>query len=559
MIATHYNLTAEVTISGIEIRFDYSARIIAEIKNLPPDQRFWNNIKKCWVIAASNYAFADKLVKKYGAPQAEIKNNVEQVYEIPPMPELTVEIPIKRKLYPFQAQGVAYCLEKEKVIIGDQPGLGKTSQAIATIVAKDAFPCLIICPASLKINWTREWHTVAGMKSVILQSDIKETWPLFYKSGMAKVFIVNYESLKKYFVKQINNEKGKPIKLADIVFKENVNLFKSVIIDEIHRCKDAGAQWSKFTRGLTREKSIILGLTGTPLVNVPKDLVSQLGIIGRLQEFGGHKYFMDRYCGGSAGRGATDLKYLNYKLNTTCFYQRKKKDVLHELPDKVRQIVYCNISNRREYNDALNNLAAYLKEYKQKTDKEIQKSLRGEIMVLIGVCKDISARGKMEEVQEQIDEVIDAGEKIVVFIHQKVIAASLRAYYPHAVTVTGGDSGEERQANIDKFQNDPNCKLIICSIKAAGVGITLTAASRVLFVELPWHAADVEQCEDRCHRIGQKDSVQCTYVLGKDTIDEQIYEIIERKRAIASTVTGTEDETNTEIIDKLADSLFSVK
>ena len=259
---------------------------------------------------------------------------------------------------------------------------------------------------------------------------------------------------------------------------------------------------------------------------------------------------MDRYCGGNGG-GAFNLKELNYKLATTCFFQRQKKDVLQDLPDKMRNIVLCDITTRKEYNDAINDLSDYLKEYRNATDAQVERSMRGEIMVRIGVCKNISARGKLNEVFEYVDEVTEAGEKVVVFIHQKEIALKLLERYPQAVSVRGDDKMEQRQTAIDKFQNNPKTNVIVCSIKAAGVGITLTASSRVAFVELPWHPADCDQCEDRCHRIGQKDSVQVTYFLGGDTIDEHIYDIIEKKRKVANEITGTEDSVQREIIDKI--------
>jgi SWI/SNF-related matrix-associated actin-dependent regulator 1 of chromatin subfamily A len=387
---------------------------------------------------------------------------------------------------------------------------------------------------------------------------VKNTWHQYYRVGMIKVFIVNYESLKKYFVESIDKGDDEALRLNHIRFKENINVFKAVIGDELHRCKDGKTQQTKFMMGISRGKDYILGLTGTPVVNKPKDLVSQLHIINRLGDLGGYKYFMNRYCGGN-GTGAFNLEELNYKLSTNCFFRRQKKEVLQELPDKMRQIVLCDISTRKEYKEALNDLGEYLTKWKNKTDAEVEKSLRGEIMVRIGICKNISARGKMNEVIDHIDDVIESGHKIVVFIHQKEIAAALKKHYPKAVSITGDDGMDARQYAVDSFQKDAKTNIIICSIKAAGVGITLTSSSRVAFVELPWHAADCDQCEDRCHRIGQKDSVQATYFLGKNTIDEDIYKIIESKRKIANIITGSADNVQREIIDRIAESLFNTK
>jgi SWI/SNF-related matrix-associated actin-dependent regulator 1 of chromatin subfamily A len=278
-------------------------------------------------------------------------------------------------------------------------------------------------------------------------------------------------------------------------------------------------------------------------------------MIGQLQNFGGYKYFMDRYCQG--GTGAANLNELNGKLNNICFFRREKQDVLKDLPDKMREVFTCDITTRAEYNMAKGDLGKFLRESGY-SDKQVNKSLNAEIMVKIGVLKSISARGKLPEAIEHIQEVVDAGEKIVVFIHQKFMAEALMKEFPEAVTVRGDDDREARQRNVDAFQNDPSVQVIICSIKAAGVGITLTASSRLMFLELPWHAADVEQCEDRIHRIGQKNSAQISYFLGKDTIDEYIYKLIEAKRGVADAITGTTTDIST-IITDITKNLFNQK
>lgn len=257
-----------------------------------------------------------------------------------------------------------------------------------------------------------------------------------------------------------------------------------------------------------------------------------LAIINQVDKFGGYTKFVAEY-------GFNDnMEELNYKLNTTCFYSRNKKEVLKELPDKIRTVVPCEIDNQSEYNAALSDLADYLKEYRAATDEQVRRSMRGETIVRIGVLKNISARGKLNAVRDYINDMLKSDEKIVVFIHQKEIAGFLTQAFPDAVTITGNDDMITRQKNIDAFQNDPSVKLIVCSIKAAGVGLTLTASSNVIFVELPWTAADTDQCEDRCHRIGQKDSVNCIYFLGENTIDEDIYKIIQYKREISNIITG---------------------
>lgn len=543
--------------------FNYKPHLVEAVKMIPG--RKWDPTARAWKVPLSSKKVVETFASRYGFTFQNNKHvTPPKTYIIPPLPELKVQIPLKLKLFPFQETGVAYALQRKRLIIGDQMGLGKTAQAIATITAANAFPCLIICPASLKLNWQREWHMWTDKKAMILADKNKDTWPMFAQlngnifSGaiMNHVFIVNFESLKKYFVSSIDKPEGVPLRLNHIKFKSNINIFKSVIIDESHRCKELKTLQTKLTKGITHGKEWILALTGTPVVNKPKDLISQLGIIDHLDTLGGYKNFTQRYCEDENDKEV--LKELHYNLSMNCFYRRDKSEVLKDLPAKVRQVVLCDITTKKEYKDALADLEIYLKKYKHATDEQVTRSMRGEVMVRIGVLKNISARGKINDVVEFVNDLIESGEKLVLFTHLHDVQNNLKTHFPDALTILGEDDGTTRQRNIDQFQKNPDKKLIICSIKAAGVGITLTAASRVAFVELPWHPADSEQCEDRCHRIGQIDSVQCTYFLGKSTIDEWIYQIIDDKRAIANTITGSRDQIEESVIDGII-NLFTMK
>lgn len=529
--------------------------LLEAVKMIPG--RWYNKDEKCWMAPITSLEQVQAFARRYGFQWAGVPQVKEFVGTIPPMPELTQEIELAMTPFPYQKQGIAYALLHKRCIVGDQPGLGKTGQAIATIVGAKSFPCLIICPSTIKINWQREVEMWTGGKhrAVILSDGNKRTFHQFFSAGLADFCITNYESLKKFFVESIDVPEGKRLTLAHIKFKEAiVNSFKSVIIDESHRCKNGSAQQTKFCMGICRGKECALLLTGTPIVNRPKDLIPQLYIMDMLPRFGGYKYFVDRYCGGM--KQASNLAELNYKLRTTCFYQREKKDVLKDLPDKIRQTVICDISNRKEYNEAENNLIDYLRKYRDADDEKIARALRGQTMVLINILRQVSAKGKIEAVKEFVDDLIESGEKVILFVSLHEIVAGLKKIYPKAVTVTGMDTKESRQSAIDNFQRDPKTNIIICSIKAAGVGLTLTASSRVAFVEFPWTYADCCQCEDRAHRIGQKDSVTCHYFLGQNTIDEKTYEIIQTKKDIANAATGVTEQIEENVIDMVA-NLFS--
>ncbi len=483
------------------------------------------------------------------------------VGDIPELPELDFEVPVYHpegwELRPYQKQGVARGLQLKRFINCFEQGLGKTGTScttlkVAELKGEDVFPALVICPSSTKINWQREWHMWTDKKAMVLDTKTKETWHRFHELGMNDIFITNFESLKKFFVKRMP-PKGKMRNSMDIELDPRVGLFKSIIIDESHRMKSPATIQAKLGLRIAMGKEWVILLTGTPVVNKPIDLYAQLAIMGRLKEFGGRKGYLGRYCEG--GRGAANLKELNYLLNMRCFFRKEKVDVAKDLPEKQRQTILCDITTRREYNKAQNDFVNFLKE-KGCDDAEITRKLRGEIMVKMGELKRISAKGKMNEVFEFVNEVTESGEKLIVFCVLHEIVDELLKEYPFAVTVTGRDDANVKQANIDRFQTDPECKLIICNIRAAGVGITLTASSRVAFVEYPWTYADCVQCEDRAHRIGQVNNVMCTYFLGNKTIDEDLYKMIQEKRHTANTITGATDTMEMSFVDNVV-NLFT--
>ena len=545
-------MNIELKGDNFELSFKYKTSIIDRVRQIPG--RRFDGAKKVWVVPTRSRVELERMI--YQIQQFENINWVngtekkeeDIAYDIPELPDLTVPHNLKIQPYPYQLKGIARGLELKRFMNCDEPGLGKTLQSIATINLADAFPCLVICPSSLKINWLREWEKFTDKKAMILTDKVRDTWTFFFQTGMHQVFIVNYESLKKYFVQRIKKAEGWT--LRDVEFRNSINLFKSVIIDESHRCKSASTQQAKFCKGICTGKEWVIELTGTPVVNRPKDLIPQLAILNRMEDFGGYKPFVNRYCSGQ--REASNLKELNFNLWQYCMFRREKSLVLTDLPDKIRQVNTCEITNRKEYMDAERDLIMYLQKYKDADDDKIEKALRGEVMVKIGLLRNISARGKVRDVIEFVKDFRENGKKIILFCSLHEVVDQLKRYFPTAVSVTGRESPDEKQRAVDAFQNNPKADIIICSIKAAGVGLTLTASSNVAFVEFPWTYADCCQCEDRAHRIGQKDSVTCYYFLGRRTIDEKVYRIIQEKKNIANAVTGSTEDIEENIVDMVA-------
>ena len=549
---------------GFKLRFMFHPKLNEVVHRIPsvkanPRKAYLFN-EKAWWVALQDAWYVERMAEWAvqhnfcGSIQRFEQKQSKMSMEIPPMPTLDVPHGLLLEPYEYQKEGIAYALKHKRCIFGDQPGLGKTLQAIGTVTIARAYPCLVICPAALKINWQREFKKFAGKQALILDDRNKDSWQRYVELKCCDIYITNYESLRKFFVLDV--KPGARLTLKSITFDPRINLFKSVVIDESHKCKSTKTQQSKFVEGIAKGKEYILELTGTPVVNDNTDLIQQLKIMGRLEDFGGYKNYVERFCNGP--KKASNLRELNWRLWTSCFFRREKAKVLTQLPDKTRQYIEMDITTRDEYRKAEADLINYLRVYKDKTDKEIEKSMRGEVMVRMGILKAISARGKIKAAAEFIHDVIDGGEKLIVFAFLKEVVQEMKKMFPDAVTVTGEDNVKQKQAAVDAFQTDPECKLIILNYKSGGTGLTLTASSRVAFIEFPWTFSDCEQAEDRAHRNGQKNNVNCYYFLGKDTIDEYMYKVIQTKKDIANGVTGTDDVVKENVVD-MAMNLFRDK
>lgn len=549
---------------------------------------YFNGKLKAWIVPVRQKSSIISFCKRFGVNEIEgsrIPASVlmlEKTGEIPPMPELNIELSLKLDPYPFQKQAVAYNRKHINTLNGDKMGLGKSIETIATICSYgyegnhlDLGPGLIICPSTLKYNWQAEWLKVAGIRSIIMKDSIKDTWPQFHKKGMCDVFICNYESLPKYFLHPDFKKRDKEVelKVGNIPMMVDTAMFKWFIIDESHYCKDPSTIRTKATIALTFGKKHVYCLSGTSVVNGPIDLASQLMICNQLHNIvahipqklknglpadpTGYFRFKERYCKAEVDPKTKKLLYpnmseLEYRMKNICFFTREKHEVLPDLPPKTRRKIICEIDNREIYNLAKYKFARYLKEFKDCDDKEVKRKLRGAFMVQMGELKRVAAAGKIQTVKEHIDNVMAEGDKYVLFLHHKEMFDALRNIYPNALTVMGDDTLFQRHKAVERFQNNPDDLLILVSDACGAEGLTLTASSRMGLLELPWTFAKAEQEEDRCHRINTKDNVTCDYFVGLNTIDEYVYEdIIMFKKDLAQMATGGTDVSFEEVIDKL--------
>ncbi len=440
------------------------------------------------------------------------------------------------ELKPFQRAGVQYLLSQRRAFLADEQGLGKTIEALATLEADgNAYPAIVVCPASLKLNWLAELKRWLPGRSAQALTGTRGDGPI----ERADVTVVNYDIVA-----------GRLPALQALAPR-------ALVLDESHYCKNSAAKRTQAVQRLSAAvplDGLVLALTGTPVMNRPPELISQLRILGRLADFGSGAQFGKRF------RGPDAHLRLHWHLRARCFARRLKADVLPQLPAKTRGVVPIELDNEPEYRLAEEDLIAWLQSQPfdlHELDARVAAALRAERLVRLNALKLLAARGKLHAALAWIHDFCSSGERLVVFAHHREIQRALLERFPHALHILGEDSPIARDAALRAFQapDDGANQLIVCSIEVAGHGITLTRSSNVAFLELDWTPAKHDQAEDRCHRFGQEDTVNATYLLAADTVDETIATLLERKRAVIGAVTDGLEENEEGVVDALVREL----
>lgn len=358
------------------------------------------------------------------------------------------------------------------------------------------------------------------------------------------IYIINYDILADVIGTKM--VKGKKVNIygcrKDIIALDP----KILIMDESHGIKNSDAQRTKACLNLAKQVPHVISLSGTPIVNRPVEMYNSICAV-EPKLFPSFFRYAQRYCGAKHNgfgwdfNGASNTKELHQILTETVMIRRLKSEVLKELPDKIRTVIPMELNNRREYDRAEADLIAWLKA--NFGQKKADAAKKAEALTRIGELKRLAVRGKLDGCIDWIKEFLDSGQKLVVFaVHKFVIDALMEEFNGQAVKVDGSVSGEQRQAAVDAFQTQDNITLFVGNIQAAGVGLTLTAASTTCFLELHWNPGTHDQAEDRVHRIGQEaDSVNAYYLLAAGTMEEEIAELIDHKRQVLSQVLDGKD------------------
>jgi len=431
--------------------------------------------------------------------------------EAPPLEETAAVL--GGELEPFQWAGVRYVLDARRAFLADEQGLGKTVQALAALEADGAYPAVVVCPASLKLVWEREATKWLPHRSVAVISGRMAVPP------RGDITVLNYEIVAAH---QVELSRRRP---------------RALVIDESHYVKNPQAKRTQAVRKLARvvpEDGLKLALSGTPVLNHADELIAQLRVIGRLEDFGSGARFSREF------RGDRSEERLHWHLRRRCFVRRLKSEVLPQLPAKRQVLVPMALDNKREYAVAQKDVITWLRDQPLDTSElnaKIAATLRAERLAQLGVLQRLAARGKLNGALAWIHDFLASGEPLVVFARHVEVQEAVIERFPDALHLLGRDPVPAREQTIAAFQDPDGPPLIVCATRVAAQGITLTRASNVAFLELEWTPAMHDQAEDRCHRMGQRDAVTAWYLLAAETIDETMAALIQRKRQIVDAIT----------------------
>ena len=440
------------------------------------------------------------------------------------------------QLFQHQRDGVEFMARVQGgVLLADEPGLGKTAQVCTLIQQQQLLPTLVICPASVKDNWKREIKMWTGIDAQVLAGKTPEAL-----EPLPAITIINYDILDAW-----------KTTLAGI-------RWSCMAIDECHMLADRTSKRTRAAKLISRHAVKVVGMSGTPVLNRPADFWPILNII-RPDMFNSFPEFAWRYCDpkktpwGWEYKGAKNLDQLHETLKT--FMIRRKKNVM-DLPDKTREIVPMQVDDWQTLQRAEDDFIGWLT--KNTRFGSVASAKRAEAVTKLGILLRLTSQQKCRAVVAWARNFLEQnpGEKLVLFaVHKAMIDVLRRRILPEGVVVIDGSvPTSKRQAIVDRFQGDPGCRLMVANIKAAGVGITLTAAANIGVAELWWTSATMAQAEDRIHRATQNRDCTIHYLIVPNTVEQKICNAIQKKQQIADAVIDGQKSSSMPILDLLLSS-----
>lgn len=481
--------------------------------------------------------------------------------------------------YKHQIEGVLYGLENDSFLLGDDQGLGKTKQIIDLALCRKAKEgmkhCLIICGINgTKYNWADEVKIHSSEDAWVLGTRYTKRHPIKIIEGGTKekledlnniphqfFWITNIETLRGGAYKESKAKNAKyrfPVaeRIQELIDDGTIGM---IAFDEAHKAKNPDSQQGKALLSINAPHPI--PMSGTFLLNNPLDLYLPLAWAG----FETHSFYQYKkhYCvlGGFGGKEVVGYKNLDElrAIMSKVMLRRTKGDVL-DLPPKVRVNEYVEMSSAQKklYNEVREQIRVNIDKIKLYPDPMSEMLRLRQVTGYPGIISTtITESAKMDRLEEMVEEIASVNEKCIVFSQwstmTNVAKNRLKRFNP--AYITGEVKSEERMDEIKRFQNDPDCKVIIGTIGAMGTGLTLTAASTVIFLDEPWNRGIKDQAEDRAHRIGTRGTVRIVTLITKDSVDEGVYNLVQKKGRMADLlIDGKVDGKN---IDTALDYLLS--
>ena len=538
-------------ITSLFVSFDFNKLIVDELKLL--QGCIYNADNKEWEMPLTNLTeFVDRVCK---IDNITVETLAEQV-DTPTKFEL---MSYKTTPFDYQQEGIQFGLNHDCFLLLDAPGLGKTLQL--TYLAQELKEreglqhCLIICGINtLKTNWKNEIEKHSDLTCRILGQRINRKGKLVV-DGIPERLKQLKEPIEEFFV-ITNIETLRDEKILSSFLKNKHNKFDMIVVDEIHKAKSCTSQQGKHLLKLNKAKHRI-GATGTLLLNNPLDSYAPLKWIGAERStYSTFRYYSCNY-GGPFGNMLLGFKNVNILQDQIKRYSlRRKKDILN-LPPKtfIPEYVDMNDSQAIFYNNVKNGIAQEVNDMKVKLSTANMLALVARLRQATAcpsiLTTDSIPSSKIERAVDLVEQIVDSGEKVVIFSTFKETVYELERQLKHLglVVATGDQSDEEIEYAKRHLQEDPNTKIFVGTWQKCGTGITLTAASYLIFIDTPWTAAETEQASDRIYRIGTKDSVFIYNLIARDTIDERVWELVNDKEAIAEYI--VDDKITEKGIDSL--------
>jgi len=528
----------------VVFEFDFDTDVIAAIKSSDYNARF-NPELKHWIVPVNDWSknTIKSIITKYQfQPKAkEEKKDIVVDYSIKGVDLAYIQGLCDARGFTYtprdyQLEALGYALNKGNLINGDDVGLGKTFEAIIYAETTNSFPCLVIVPASVKYNWGEKWGEIVGPKREI--SIIESTETKTRKNNWnAEVVIINYDIIGK------KQGRGATVKFKELTSTK----WKMVIFDEAHFLKEKKSQRAKAAKIIIKPDDLkIQLLTGTATMSKPVELWNLLLLIKSEQYVAEDWYqFVRRYCGGYIGKfgwvtdGATNILELNQKLRDNCYIRREKKDVLKELPEVITEVIKVPITNKMAVIKATENIIDYILE--TKGDEAAEKAQEAEHLVALGTLRNLSIEGKLKAVESYLRDWSQSNEKLVVFgLHREPLNYLSEKF--KCDLIAGGVSSKDKQSIVKNWQvNDK--QFLFANIESAGTGVDglQNVCSNMIIIELPWRPSDLWQVIGRLDRSGQKNSPNIKYLLSDDTIDIQMWEMLQAKEEVITAVNKGQD------------------